>query len=387
MVGADLKAKRFWQGLNVFFSLIGGLVVIGIIVVFITNAAGIGTFISVLGLVKSQSIYDLDSSKLFQGAAAGVVQTLKDPYSEYLDKETWQELQVHLNAQFGGIGVFILQDDVGRLKILSPLKNTPAFKAGIKSGDYITKINDKSTNGMTQDEAIRLLKGDPGTEVRVTVYRQSDGEEHEFKIVRAIINVPSVEEKTLDNAKQIGYIKLSTFSALSSKEMQDALVQLVDKDKVKGLILDLRDNGGGEFEAAINIADLFLDEVPVVSAEDARGTEEVYKAGMGKIALPLVVLVNGDSASASEILAAALQDNKRAKLVGQRTFGKGLVQTVFPLRDGGALKLTTQTYYTPNGRDINKVGIRPDYTVKNDPNSAQDKQLLKAEDLIKKQIY
>lgn len=381
-----MKTKNFWRGLNVFFSLVGGLVVVGLLVVFITNTAGIGTFISVLGLIKTQSIYDLDSSKVFQGAAAGVVETLKDPYSEYLDKATWQELKVRLDAKFGGIGVFILQDNAGRLKILSPLKGTPAFNEGIKSGDFITKINGDSTHGMTQDEAIHRLKGDPGTQVIVTVYRPSDGQEHDFKIIRAIINVPSVEQKVLDDAGQIGYIKLSQFHSQSAKEMKEAVESFTRDGKVKGLILDLRDNGGGDFEAAINIADLFLDEVPVVSAVDARGNKEVYKASMGKTALPVVVLVNGDSASASEILSAALKDNKRAVLVGQKTFGKGLVQTVFPLRDGGALKLTTQTYYTPRGTNINKIGIMPDYVVKNAPNGP-DKQLLKAEELIKKQIY
>lgn len=382
-----MKAKKFPRGLNIFLSIVGALTVLGLIIVFITNAAGIGTFISVLGLIKTNSIYDLDSSKIFQGAAAGVVETLNDPYSEYLDKTTYQELQVRLDAKFGGIGVFILQDDSGRLKILSPLKGTPAFAVGIKSGDFITKINGESTNGMTQDQAIHLLKGDPGTQVVVTVYRQSDGQEHDFKIIRAIIKVPSVEEKTLDNAKQIGYIKLSQFSSRSAEEMRDAINKLTQKDQVKGLILDLRDNGGGEFEAAINIADLFLDDALVVSAVDARGNKEYYRASSGKTPLPLVVLVNGDSASASEILAAALQDNKRAVLVGQKTFGKGVVQTVFPLRDGGALKLTNQRYYTPHGTDINKIGIHPNYAVKNDPNSSQDKQLLKAEELIKKQIY
>ncbi|MGE5391357.1 MAG: S41 family peptidase [Deltaproteobacteria bacterium] len=382
-----MKAKNFWRGLNVFFSLIGALAVVGLIVVFVTNAAGISTFISVLGLIKTQSIYDLNSSRVFQGAAAGVVQTLDDPYSEYLDRTTWQDLKVRLDAKFGGIGVFILQDNSGRLKILSPLKGTPAYVAGIKSGDFITKINGESTNGMTQDEAIHLLKGDPGTQVVVTVYRQSDGQEYDFKIIRAIINVPSVEQKSLGDAGQIGYIKLNQFHSQSAGEMKEAVEGFGRDDKVKGIILDLRDNGGGDFEAAIDIADLFLDEVPVVSAVDARGNKEVFRASMGKTPLPLVVLVNGDSASASEILAAALQDNKRAMLVGQKTFGKGLVQTVFPLRDGGALKLTTQTYYTPNGTDINKIGIRPDYTVKNDPGESTDKQLLKAEELIKKQIY
>lgn len=381
-----MKTKNFWRGLNVFFSLVGGLVVVGLLVVFITNTAGIGTFISVLGLIKTQSIYDLDSTKVFQGAAAGVVETLKDPYSEYLDKATYQELKVRLDAKFGGIGVFILQDNAGRLKILSPLKGTPAFNEGIKSGDFISKINGDSTHGMTQDEAIHRLKGDPGTQVIVTVYRPSDGQEHDFKIIRAIINVPSVEQKILDDAGQIGFIKLSQFHSQSAKEMKEAVESFTRDGKVKGLILDLRDNGGGDFEAAINIADLFLDEVPVVSAVDARGNKEVYKASMGKTALPVVVLVNGDSASASEILSAALKDNKRAVLVGQNTFGKGLVQTVFPLRDGGALKLTTQTYYTPRGTNINKIGIMPDYVVKNAPNGP-DKQLLKAEELIKKQIY
>ncbi|WP_242848816.1 S41 family peptidase [Syntrophomonas palmitatica] len=382
-----LKTKGIWRGLNGFFSLLGILTVVGLVFVFVSNAAGLGTFISVLGLIKTQSLYELDNSKLFQGAASGVVELLKDPYSEYLDPSTWQDLKVRLDAKFGGIGVYVLQDDSGRLKIFSPIKGTPAFEAGVKHGDIITKINGESATGMTQDEAIHLMRGDPGTQLLLTVFRQSEQKEYDFKIIREIINVPSVDGRMLDDASQIAYIQLNQFHANSAQEMESTVNNLVRDKKAKGIILDLRDNGGGDFDAAIKIADLFLDDVEVVSAKDTHGNKKVYRAASGKIAAPMVVLVNGDSASASEILAAALQDNRRAVLVGQKTFGKGLVQTVFPLRDGGALKLTTQKYFTPRGTDINEIGINPDYVVKNNPGKNEDLQLQKAEELLKKQIY
>lgn len=382
-----MKKKSFLKGLVVFLSIIGALFVTGLVYIFLTNAGGLSTFVSVLGLVKTQSLYDINNSQVFEGAASGIVSSLNDPYSEYLDKDTWQDLKIRLDAKFGGIGVYILQDDQGRLKIMSPIKGTPAYKEGIKHGDIITKINDDSTVGMSQDEAVHLMRGDPGTQLSLSVYRESDAKEHTFRIVREIINVPSVESEVLDSANQIGYISLNQFGTRSAEEIKNSVNDLVENKKIRGLILDLRNNGGGDFDVSIEIAGVFLDGDKVVSVADAQGNEKVYRADSGKVEFPLVVLVNEDSASASEILAAALQDNKRAVLVGKKTFGKGLVQTVFPLRNGGALKLTTQKYYTPAGIDINEVGITPDYVVDIKPDDSQDKQLEKAVSLIKKQLY
>ena len=382
-----MKKNAFLKGLNTFLAVMGAIFVVGIIYIFLTNAGGLSTFISVMGLVKTQSLYDIDNSRVFEGAASGVVSSLNDPYSEYLDKNTWQDLKIRLDAKFGGIGVYILQDDQGKLKILSPIKGTPAHKAGIKHGDIITKINDESTVGMNQDEAVHLMRGDPGTQLLLSVYRSSDGKEHDFRIIREIINVPSVEARVIDSANQIGYIHLNQFGSRSAEEMKETINDLLDNKKVRGLILDLRNNGGGDFDVSIAIAGIFLDEDKVVSAVDAQGNEKVYRASKGKVDIPLVVLVNEDSASASEILAAALRDNQRAVLVGKKTFGKGLVQTVFPLRNGGALKLTTQKYYTPSGIDINEVGITPDYVVENNADDDNDLQLDKAISVLKKQIY
>ena len=382
-----MKKNPFVKGLNTFLVVMGAIFVTGIIYIFLTNAGGLSTFISVMGLVKTQSLYDIDNSRVFEGAASGVVSSLNDPYSEYLDKNTWQDLKIRLDAKFGGIGVYILQDDQGKLKILSPIKGTPAHKAGIKHGDIITKINDESTVGMNQDEAVHLMRGDPGTQLLLSVYRSSDGKEHDFRIIREIINVPSVEARVIDSANQIGYIHLNQFGSRSAEEMKETINDLLDNKKVRGLILDLRNNGGGEFEASIAIASIFLDGEEVVSVVDAEKNETVHRASKGSIDIPLVVLVNGNSASASEILAGALRDNGRAILVGQKTYGKGLVQTIYPLRDGGALKLTTQKYFTPDGTDINEIGITPEYVVENDPDSDEDLQLQKAISLMKAEIF
>lgn len=382
-----MKKNAFLKGVNTFLAVMGAMFVAGIVYIFLTNAGGLSTFIGVLGLVKTQSLYDIDNTNVFEGAASGIVASLNDPYSEYLDKNTWQDLQIRLDAKFGGIGVYILQDDQGRLKILSPIKGTPAFKEGIKHGDIITRINGESAVGMSQDEAVHLMRGDPGTQLLLSVYRGSDGKEHDFRIIREIINVPSVEARVIDSANQIGYISLNQFGSRSAEEMKESVNDLLDNKKVRGLILDLRNNGGGDFDVSIAIAGIFLDGDKVVSSVDAQGNEKVYQASKGKVDIPLVVLVNEDSASASEILAAALRDNQRAVLVGKKTFGKGLVQTVFPLRNGGALKLTTQKYYTPAGIDINEVGITPDYVVENNADEDKDLQLDKATSVLKKQIY
>lgn len=382
-----MKKSTWLKIFNGFFSLIGMFVIGGLIFLILTNLSGLGTFFSVLGLVKTQSLHDIDSAALIQGATAGIVESLDDPYSQYLDRDTWQELKIKLEAQFGGIGVYISTDDQGRLKIVAPIKGTPAFKAGVQHNDIITAINGEAAVHMTQDEAANLMRGEPGTQVIITVFRESDNGEHDFKIIREVINVPSVEDEVLEDNPEIGYILLNQFHSKSAQEMLDSLNRLENRNKIKGLILDLRFNGGGEFDAAIAIAGIFLDGDEVVSVENGRGAKKVYRASPDSHEIPLVVLVNSNSASASEILAGALQDNKRALLVGERTFGKGLVQTVYPLRDGGALKLTTQKYFTPSGIDINEIGISPDYEVILETQDTEDVQLQKAIEVLKGQIF
>ena len=364
----------------------GILTVIGLTAVISTAGTGLGTVVSVVGLIKTQALIDVNGNQMLEGAGAGIVDSLKDPYSKYLDKQTYQDLKTRLEAKFGGIGVYVGQDNQGHIKVYSPIKGTPAYVAGVKHGDIITKINNESTFKMTSDEAAQLMRGDPGTQLELSVYRESENKEYDFKIIREIINVPSVEDKVLDDKAAIGYIVLSQFHSQAAPEISNSLDRLINQQGMKGIILDLRDNGGGDFNAAVDIAGIFLDGDKVVSAADGNGNRQVFKASPGKLDIPLVVLVNHDSASASEILAAALQENKRAELVGLKTYGKGLVQTVFPLRDGGALKLTTQKYYTPNGNDINQVGIAPAYEVANDPNSDVDLQLDKAVAVMKSKL-
>ncbi|MEQ8200354.1 MAG: S41 family peptidase [Syntrophomonadaceae bacterium] len=372
------KTLRFITGL---------LAAIGLGVVLLTgyaigtNWSGWSSLFSVMGLIETVSLNEPPAAKMLEGATAGIVASLEDPYSRYLEKSQWEELQLQLNAEFGGIGVYVVETEEGKLMIVSPIKGTPAERAGLKNGDIVTQINGVSTYGMNQDDAVHLMRGDPGTQLDMMVYRPEAAREIEFKIIREIINVPSVEDKIINQDPLLGYIKLNQFHARSAQEMA-ASVNKMEAQQAKGLILDLRDNGGGDFDASVKIADLFLGETEVVSIKDARGHETVHKAYAGGTSLPMVVLVNKNSASASEILAGALQDNKRAVLVGEKTFGKGLVQTVYPLADGGALKLTTQKYFTPNGTDINEIGINADIVVQN-ADTGTDLQLERAIEYLK----
>ncbi|MEQ8176288.1 MAG: S41 family peptidase [Syntrophomonadaceae bacterium] len=382
-----MKKNKLLKGLNIFFTGLGLLVTALIVFVLLTNYRAASTFAYVVTLVETQSLFDLNSTQFISGAGSGIVDALKDPYSKYLDPTTWNELKERIEAKFGGIGVYVLQDASNRLKIVAPMEGTPAYKVGIKNGDIIIKINDESTANMTQDTAVQMMRGDPGTQLNLVVYRDSDKQEHEFNIIREIINIPSVQSETVKDHPNIGYVRLNQFTSQSYTEMLNNLTTLINEKKVKGLILDIRNNGGGEFESSINIASIFLSGKDVVSSVDAKGNKEVRQALPGNtVTMPLVVLVNGDSASAAEILAGALQDNKRAVLVGEKTYGKGLVQTVFPLPDGGALKLTTQKYFTPQGNDINKIGIVPDFKVSNDPNSDKDKQLEQAVSVMAEEL-
>lgn len=380
-----MKSNKFVKGIISFFAIFGLLGFLLLAFIFVANPNGLGSLVTVVGLLKAESLYESPTDRMIEGATAGIVSSLEDPYSKYLNKSQWEELELQLNAEFGGIGVYVVELEDGRLGIVSPIKGTPAARAGLKNGDIITRLNDQSALQLSQDEAVHVMRGEPGTQLDMAVLRPAEGKEYEFKIIREIINVPSVEDRVIDGAVPVGYIRLNQFHAHSAEEIATSL-NLLNEKKVKGILLDLRDNGGGNFDAAVAIADIFLEESEVVTVKDARGYEEIHRADAGSMKLPLVVLVNGNSASASEILAGALKDNKRALLVGEKTYGKGLVQTVFPLRNGGALKLTTRKYFTPDGTDINKIGINPDYMVKNPESEERDLQMDRALEILKKQI-
>jgi carboxyl-terminal processing protease len=378
-----LRKFSFYHTAKNVFSGIGVLVTVVLLVVLLTNATGISTLVSALYFIQSDSLYvdRLDRQKAFQGALAGVVGTLDDPYSEYLDHGQWKSILSRLNAEMGGIGVYFLQQADASMRVVEPIAGGPADRAGLQDGDVLTEVDGAAVIGLDQDYVLSLVRGEPGTKVNVTVYRDSDASSHSFDLVREIISIPSVQREVMDYRQtQIGYIYLNQFHSRSAEEIADALREL-SAQGASSLILDVRNNGGGDFEAALMIADLFLEEGIMVNIVDAQGNTEQRLANLGSSPLPMVMLVNGNSASASEVLAGALQDNGRAILLGDKTFGKGLVQTIYPLVDGGALKITTRKYLTPLETDINDVGIVPDVEVSNTGRN-QDIQLQRAMDIL-----
>lgn len=288
---------------------------------------------------------------------------LDDAYTRFMTPEEFKNMQVDTSGELTGIGITISQDEeTKKIVVISPIDDTPAFKAGILAKDIITKINGKSTEGMDTNEAVSMIRGEPGTKINLTVER--DGQAKQFEITRARIEIHPVKYSTQPTpAGKVGYIRLNQFSANASREMQSAIRDL-ERQRVDGYILDLRGNPGGLLFSSVEIARMWLDRGTIVSTIDRRGEQEREVArGRALTNKPLVVLVDKGSASASEILSGALQDNKRAVLVGSQTFGKGLVQSVRPLEDGSGLAVTIAKYVTPNGTDINKHGIGPDVTV------------------------
>ncbi|WP_414564058.1 MULTISPECIES: carboxyl-terminal processing protease CtpC [unclassified Anabaena] len=292
-----------------------------------------------------------------------MLQRLEDPYTRFMDPEEFKNMQVDTSGELTGIGITISQDEeTKQIVVISPIDDTPAFKAGILAKDVIVQINGKSTEGMDTNQAVSLIRGEPGTKVNLTIQRS--GEAKKFEIIRARIEIHPVKHSTKTTpAGNVGYIRLNQFSANASREMQSAIRDL-EKQRVAGYILDLRGNPGGLLFSSVEIARMWLDRGTIVSTIDRRGEQEREVArGRALTNKPLVVLVDKGSASASEILSGALQDNKRAVLVGSQTFGKGLVQSVRPLEDGSGLAVTIAKYHTPSGKDINKHGVDPDVTV------------------------
>jgi carboxyl-terminal processing protease len=317
--------------------------------------------------VKKNYVEDVDTKNLVNGAINGMLTSL-DPHSAYLTPDLYKELQMDTQGRFGGLGIEITVKN-GVLTVVSPIEDTPAFKAGVKPGDMIFKIEDDFTKDMTLVDAVKKMRGPKGSKINLSIKREGISELINLSLTRDTIRVQSVRSRTLEPG--YGYIRLAQFQERSDRDLQRALEKMAaEKGGLKGLVLDLRNNPGGLLTQAVRISDIFLDSGLIVYT-DGRIESQKQKFFAQKDAssmdFPLVVLVNGGSASASEIVAGALQDHKRAVVLGTKTFGKGSVQTILPLDDSSALRLTTARYFTPNGRSIQATGIVPDITVESTP--------------------
>ena len=320
----------------------------------------------------------VDEDKLMEGAYKGLFWGIGDPYSAYLTKKEYDDIMISTTGEYQGIGVTIAPDDKGLINVVSPIDGSPADKAGIQSGDKIISVGGKSYDGGSIDQAVAAMRGKPGTKVDLVILRASD--ELKFSITRANIVMQTVRSQVLDG--NIGYIRISSFEEKTADDFKAQLNEL-EKKGVKGLILDLRDNGGGLVDVSVKVADMLLGEGVVNYTEARQGNKEYYKSEAGATSLPYVVLVNGGTASASEIVTAAIKDHKGGKIVGTTTYGKGIIQSVEQLPNGDAVKMTIMQYFSPDGHVIHKVGIKPDYEVENLASDQTDKQLEKAEELLK----
>jgi len=327
------------------------------------NYEALKIFSDVLTIIQKNYVEQIDLKSLVYNAIKGMVSNL-DPHSSFMPPEMYKELQVETKGSFGGLGLEITFKD-GFLTVVSPIEDTPADRAGIKPGDKIIKIENEFTKDMSLMDAVKKMRGTPGTRVKITIYREGVKEPKEFTLTRAIIKIQSVKYKRLDD--KLGYIRLAQFQEDTTRELKRALNDLESgKQPLKGLILDLRRDPGGLLDQAVNVSDEFLDSGLIVSTEGRVENQQMKfyaKKKSGQHKYPLVVLVNSGSASGSEIVAGALQDHGRAVIVGTQTFGKGTVQTIIPLSDGSGLRLTTAKYYTPNHRSIQEKGVTPDIIV------------------------
>jgi carboxyl-terminal processing protease len=320
-------------------------------------------FTNILSIVKKNYVEDVETKTLVNGAINGMLNSL-DPHSAYLTPELYKDLQMDTQGRFGGLGIEITVKG-GVLTVVSPIEDTPAFKAGIKPGDMIFKIEDEFTKDMTLVDAVKKMRGPKGTKINLSIKREGVPELIDFTLMRDTIRVQSVRSRVLESG--YGYIRLAQFQERSDRDVQKALEKLAaEKGGLKGLVLDLRNNPGGLLTQAVRIADLFLDSGLIVYTEgriESQKQKYFAQKDGSWMDFPMVVLVNGGSASASEIVAGALQDHKRAVVLGTKTFGKGSVQTILPLDDNSALRLTTARYFTPSGRSIQATGIVPDIVV------------------------
>ena len=341
----------------------------------------IDLFGEVLENIKKEYVDEVDQSEMMESAINGVLQSL-DPYSAYMSPELFKEMQTDTRGEFGGLGIEIGME-AGVVKVISPIDDTPAAQAGIKAGDYIVKIGKDQVQGKSLLEAVKLMRGPVGTSINLTVRRKNVKKPLEFKIVRKIIEVQSVSSEILGKNKNLGYIRLKSFNENSDKQFLKTVKKFEKDMKIKGYLLDLRNNPGGLLNQAINITDFFLNDGEIVSTKGRKISETrkfFARRGDEIGGKPIVVLINNGSASASEIFAGALKDHKRAIILGENSYGKGSVQSIIPLKNGGGMRLTISKYYLPSGKSISEVGVTPDIYVEEDNsdfqiNSEKDNQL------------
>ena len=339
----------------------------------------IDLFSEVLEKIQNEYVNEVDQAEVMDSAINGVLQSL-DPYSAYMNPKIFKEMQTETSGEFGGLGIEISME-AGVVKVISPIDDTPASRAGIKAGDYIVRINGEQVQGKSLFEAVNLMRGPIGTSIEITIRRKGLKKAKIFKIVREIIEIRSVVSKLIN--KEIGYIRLRAFNENSSGQLIKEISKLEKNDKPMGYIFDLRNNPGGLLSQAVTISDFFLNDGEIVSTKGRKRTENrkfFAKKGDRIKGKPLIILINNGSASASEIVAGALQDQKRAVLLGETTYGKGSVQSIIPLKNKGAIRLTISKYYLPSGKSISEVGVSPDIKVEEEGeefiiNTVTDNQL------------
>ena len=341
----------------------------------------IDLFSEVLDKINKEYVEDINQSEVMDAAINGVLQSL-DPYSAYMSPESFQNMQTETSGEFGGLGIEIGME-AGVVKVISPIDDTPAAKAGIKAGDFIIKIGEEQVQGKSLMEAVKIMRGPVGTSIKLTIRRKNVKKPIEFIITRKIIEVKSVSSEILGKEKNLGYIRLKSFNENSDKQFLDIVKQYEKKTNMIGYILDLRNNPGGLLTQAINITDFFLDDGEIVSTKGRKASETrkfFARKGDEVKGKPIIVIINNGSASASEIFAGALKDHKRAIILGENSYGKGSVQSIIPLRNGGGMRLTISKYYLPSGDSISEVGVTPDIFVEESSdsfkmNTEEDNQL------------
>ena len=333
----------------------------------------------VLEKVQDEYVDEIDQAEVMDFAINGILQSL-DPYSAYMNPKIFEEMQTETSGEFGGLGIEVSMEG-GVVKVISPIDDTPAARVGVKAGDYIVRINGEQVQGKTLMEAVNLMRGPVGSPIEITIRRKGLKKAKIFTIIREIIEIKSVISKLIDN--EIGYLRLRAFNENSSNQLKGEISKLEKNNKLVGYILDLRNNPGGLLSQAVRISDFFLDDGEIVSTRGRKSRENrkfFAKKGDRIKGKPLIVLINNGSASAAEIVAGALQDQKRAVLLGETTYGKGSVQSIIPLRNKGAIRLTISKYYLPSGKSISEVGVTPDIRVEEEDeefsiNTITDNQL------------
>lgn len=341
-------------------------------------------------LIDQYYLFDIDKNKQQEGAVEGYVKALGDPYSEFLTKEEMDSLNQQTEGEYAGVGIVVTPSETGAITVVSAIKGSPAFEKGIKKDDIILKINGKDYNASQMNDAVKVMKGKPNTDVKLTIARMENKTSKIFdvNITRRMISLTTVNSQKIGD---IGYINITQFDRKTDKEFLEQYENL-KKQNVKSIVLDLRNNPGGLLDSTVKIADYLLPQGVIVKTVDKNKKEDVQKSDSSEQNLAMVVLVNGSSASASEILTGALKDYKKATIVGEKTFGKGIVQTIIPMDKGEGLKLTISEYFSPNGNKIHKQGVKPDVEIKLDEKAKgigvefmnEDNQLQKALEILNK---